>query len=215
VEIASPAVSRIQRPGWRDPRLGLGILLVASSVALGAWTLERAEDGVALYAARGVLTPGEQVTTADLAVVEARVPGVAGVYLSADQPLPRDAVVIRVVGPDELVPADAIGRPDEIDMRPVTITPGSLSASVVEGAVVDLWLTSSAERTVGSSAEPAEPVLLAEALRVADVRVDESLFAAAGRTSVEVLVPEARLPVVLKGLGRDGELVLVPRPGGA
>src|SRR5699024_10045794 len=29
---------RIRRPHWRDPRLGIGVVLVALAVALGAWT---------------------------------------------------------------------------------------------------------------------------------------------------------------------------------
>src|SRR5699024_7184933 len=36
LELPSPAAVRLRRPGWRDPRLLLGVVLVAASVALGS-----------------------------------------------------------------------------------------------------------------------------------------------------------------------------------
>ena len=36
----TPPLTRLaRRPSWRDPRLGVGVLLMAASVALGAWTV--------------------------------------------------------------------------------------------------------------------------------------------------------------------------------
>src|SRR5690625_6270708 len=43
------ATPRVRRPSWRDPRLGVGVLLVAGAVALGSWTVSRADDTVTVY----------------------------------------------------------------------------------------------------------------------------------------------------------------------
>ncbi len=214
-ETVNTGTRRVQRPTWRDPRLGIGIVLVAGSVALGAWAFASIGTGVAVYAAREVLTPGEVLDADELAVVEVRVPGGDGLYLSADEPLPADGVVTRLVGRGELVPVAAVGSAAEISVRPVGVAiSGPVSASVVEGALVDLWLTRPAPG-LGGSAGPAEPTLVAAGLRVAGLRTDDSLFAGAGATSVEVLVPEIELPAVLGALAEEGEITLIPLPGGA
>jgi hypothetical protein len=214
-ETAAIGARRVQRPSWRDPRLGIGVVLVAGSVALGVWAFAGTGTGMAVYAAREVLTPGESLDGAELAVVEVRVPGGDGVYLSADEPVPADGVVTRLVGRGELVPVAAVGSAAEIGARPVSVAiSGPVSTSVVEGALVDLWLTRSPSG-LGGSAGPAEPALVAAALRVAGLRTDDSLFAGVGATSVEVLVPEPELPAVLAALVEEGEITLVPLPGGA
>jgi hypothetical protein len=213
-ETMTAGARRVQRPSWRDPRLGVGVLLVAGSVGLGAWAFSSAGSGVEVYAAREVLTPGDALEPDELMVVEVRVPGGEGVYLTPAEPLPADPVVTRLVGAGELVPVAAVGAAAEVDVRPVSVgMSGPISASVVDGAIVDLWLTRPAQG-LGGSAGSAESVLVAGGLRVAGLRTDDSLFAGVGATSVEVLVPQAELPAVLAALAEEGEITLVPLPGG-
>lgn len=213
-DTAAESVRRVRRPSWRDPRLGLGLLLVTSSVLLGAWAVGSADDTVPYYAARTVLTPGRTLTEADLTVVRARIPDGSGEYLSGAAPVPTGTVVTRTVGSGELVPSGALGRAGDVDVRPVTVgVQGPLSRSVVDGALVDLWLAPEPVRAGGTS-EAREPVLVASGLRVAGVRADESLFAGVASTAVEVLVPQAGLSVVLAALAQEGDVVLVPIPGG-
>ncbi len=215
-EIPSPVARRVRRPSWRDPRLGVGLLLVAGSVALGTWVVADADRGTGFYATRGALTPGDPVVTEDLQVVQGRLPGTEAVYLAAGAPIPPGAVVTRPVGPGELLPADAIGTGADVDVRPVGIpVSGALSAAVVKGTLVDLWLTVPPATGIGVAAEPAQPSLVAADLRVADVSESDDLFAAGGSTTVEVLVPSGELPDVLAALSTDGEITLVPVPGGA
>ncbi|WP_418605469.1 hypothetical protein [Georgenia sp. SUBG003] len=52
-----PQARRMRRPTWRDPRLGVGVVLVAASVALGTWAVRDAAATVEVYAARDALTP--------------------------------------------------------------------------------------------------------------------------------------------------------------
>ena len=53
----SPPGLRLRRPGWRDPRLLVGVGMIAGSVALGAWAVTAAEASTPVYVARGALTP--------------------------------------------------------------------------------------------------------------------------------------------------------------
>ena len=105
-DLPTPSASRLRRPSWRDPRLLLGLVIVAGSVALGSWAVSSAGRTVAVYAAAGALTPGEPVDPSGLRTVEVRLASGDGKYFLADRPLPEDLVALRVVGDGELVPRD-------------------------------------------------------------------------------------------------------------
>lgn len=216
-ETSMPDARRVRRPSLRDPRLGVGLLLVAGSVALGTWAVAGADTGEDLYVARTVLTPGRALTAEDLSVVRARVPDGAQTYLPAGEAIPDGVVVTRLVGEGELVPAAAVGTGAEVDVRPVSVSvTGPVSADVEPGARVDLWLTERPSAVIGQDAPPPAPVLVAGSMRVADVRSsDDALLAGSAGTTVEVLVADADLPAVLAALATDGAVTLVPVPGGA
>src|SRR3954447_17822468 len=102
----SPPVVRSRRPGWRDPRLAVGLVLVCLSVLLGARLFATADDTVAVLAARNPLVAGQQVSAADLTTVRVRFGSAqaADLYLPADAALPEGTVLRRDVGAGELLP---------------------------------------------------------------------------------------------------------------
>lgn len=213
-ETVVPGVRRVKRPGLRDPRLGVGVVLVAGSVALGGWAVEQADRTVQVYVAREVLTPGETVGDEQLSVTAARLPSSGSGYLLADDPLPTGLVATRTVGQGELVPAAAVAAGESLDTRPVSLlVQGSLSNGVVPGALVDLWSTPTPAPSGRGTGDPVEPVLVAQGLRVADVREEDGLFSGAAASAVEVLVPRDELPSVLRAVAGDGKITLVPLTG--
>lgn len=215
-EFPAPTARRIRRPSFRDPRLGVGLVLVVGSVALGTWVLADADRGEAFYVAREVLTPGDPLVVDVLEVVEARVPNGASVYLAAAGSLPEGIVVTRVIDSGELVPTAALGTAADIDVRPVGVAvEGPVASGVVEGALVDFWLTLEPRTSIGEPAATPAPTLVAAGLRVAAIEEDDVILAGSVGTTVEVLVPEAVLPAVLAALASDGVVTLVPVPGGA
>ncbi|MEE6282714.1 hypothetical protein [Georgenia sp. MJ170] len=212
--MADDEVPRIGRPSWRDPRLGVGVLLVAAAVVLGSWTVSRAAQTVDVYITDTALTPGDVVSAADLRAAAVRPDGLES-YLPVEAGLPDGAVVTRVVGPGELVPAAALGRPQDVDVRPVVVELGRATGGVVKGAVVDLWLTPPPPSAVsGEVAAPTEPHLLAGGLVVAGLAEADSIFAGSGGSAAQVLVPQEDLPAVLAAVSGTGTIVVVPVPGG-
>lgn len=208
----SPVARRVRRPTWRDPRLGVGLLLVAASVALGAWVVDDASRTVEVYAASSTLTPGDRLEDGDVHVVQTT-PGAEGPYLPVADGLPEGAVLTRVVGAGEMVPAAAVSGEDELGLRPVVIPlAGSVPSGLGKGSVVDLWLTFPAG--LGQLEERPAPTLLAGDLVVADLVEADSLFTGGSGTSVEVLVPLAEIPEVLDAVSGDGAIVVVPVPSG-
>lgn len=213
LDLPAPTAARLRRPGWRDPRLLAGVVLVAAAVALGAWAVRSAQDTVPVYAARGVLVPGAAVGPDDLVVVEVRLPDVASAeYLSASRRLPEDAVALRTVGPGELVPADALGSAQDVTLRPVAVPVRTVpSDDVVPGAVVDVWFTP--KPPTSSEAKAPTPRTLARGVTVAEVKRPDGAFAAGGSSVVQVLVPESALAPLLSALSADGAMDVLPVPG--
>lgn len=216
LDLPAPVAARLRRPGWRDPRLLAGLALVAASVALGSWAVRTAQATVPVYVARGALVPGEAVGTGRLAVVDVRLGTVdLDRYLSAAEPLPSDAVAVRVVGDGELVPRTALGSQDDLDLRPVAV-PVDVAPSdgVVVGSLVDLWFVPPADAgsdAVGRTA--GDPRALAVGLTVDQVDRPGGALAGGGTTVVHVLVPGDLLPDVLAALASGGLVDVVPVPG--
>lgn len=213
--MAEDVAARIGRPSWRDPRLGIGMLLVAGAVMLGGWAVSRAAETVDVFMTDAPLTPGDVVSAEDLRAQAVRPDGLEAGYLRVESGLPQGTVVTRVVGAGELVPAAALGSPEDVDLRPVAVPVGQASApGVGKGSVVDLWLTASTRPAAGTDpAAPSPPQPLATGLVVADVVESGSIFAGTGGSAVQVLVPQAELPGVLAALGGEGGIVVVPVPG--
>lgn len=213
-----PQARRLRRPTWRDPRLGVGVLLVAAAVALGTWAVRDAAATVRVYAAGEVLTPGDTVDVDALSVREVRLGDDETLYHLVTDGIP-DGVVTRTVGAGELVPRSAVGEAAAVDLRPVVVPLGlAVPADLGPGAVVDLWLAPPAQ-VGGGVGQPAaaapEPALLAAELVVAEVVEDASMLSGTTGTSVELLVPRLDLPDVLAALSTGGQLVAVPTFVGA
>lgn len=203
--LPAPVAARLRRPGWRDPRLLLGVALIAGSVAAGSWVVRSAAHTVPVYAARQSVVPGDTLEAAALEVVDVRGVDVSR-YLSADEPLPDETVVLRTVAAGELVPRTALGAADDLDVRPVALPlHGSASAALRAGTLVDVWFTPGEE-------DGGAPRALVEAVTVAEVDDEAGSFGADGGT-VHVLVPLPVLPDVLAALASAGTVDVVSVPG--
>lgn len=232
---ASPPARRLTRPGWRDPRLLLGLVLVAGSVALGSTLVASAARTVPVYVAARPLVPGDVVDARSLRVVDVRLGSAQEAYLRADEPLPEGLVATGVVGEGELVARSTVAPEADLGLRPVAIEPaGALPDGLGVGSRVDLWYVPEARPggvsgvtgavagaggTDGAAGAghvaAAEPVLLVGDLTVADVSEPGGGFSVAPSVTVHVLVPVDDLPAVLAALASDGsvEVVLVPGSG--
>lgn len=203
----SPVAGRLRRPGWKDPRLLIGILLIAISIVGVSAIVQGADRTVAYYAADGTLTPGTVLEPGDLAVTHVRVD--AGPYLAVDaEAEPWGHVVTRVVEPGELVPASALTGADLFDGRPVAVVATSpVALDVKPGSLVDVWVTGVDPEGVPSTA------LVGEGLTVADVVREEGAFSAVRTPTVYVVVPQEDLSQFLEALAVDGDVSVVGRAG--
>ena len=141
---ASPPATRRATARWRDPRLVVGLAVVAGCALLGARLLASADDSVTVWAAGAALSPGQRVTSADLVRTQVRFRSQddADRYLSAAE-LPADATVDRVVGEGELLARSALGDPATRTLTEVPLSVGTEAVpdTVSVGSTVDVWVT--------------------------------------------------------------------------
>jgi len=211
----SPAAVRSGTSRWRDPRLLVGLVVVAVCTLLGARLLAGADDTVAVWAARDALGRGQQVT-ADLVVrrqVRFQDQADADRYLSADTIPPAGAVVSRPVGAGELLPRAALGRSldSPTTQVPLSVPADALPATVRTGSSVDVWVTP--QRPAGAGSASARSQLLFDDVTVVAVPDENGSLGPATTRQVIVGVPTGttRLAASIAALSAGDVLLTVER----
>lgn len=196
------------RPGWRDPRLALGVLVLAGSVVLGAVVLGQSDRTVPVWALTADVAAGQPLP-AD-AYEERRVrfadAALADQYLSAQEAPPADAVLLRPVGAGELLPRAALGTPEDagdVVEVPVAAAVDAVPSTVRSGSVVDVWVTASGDDT--GAQRVLDDVVVIEAPAASEG------FTPAGTRRLVLAVPtdqaDTALPRLLAAAGGTGVVV--------
>ncbi len=213
-ELASPAASRHRVSAWRDPRLVVGIALVALCALIGATVLGRGDGTVGVWATRSMLVEGQDVVTEDLVRQEMRFADQAAAerYLPADQPLPDGLVLSRPLGAGELVPRSAVGAgaPEQSVEVPLSVPTDSVPSTVGVGSSVDVWVVP--EPGIEPRTVRAEAALVLDDVRVVELaRLGGGLGATRQVVVALDRAQEDTLPSVLARIG-EGVVVLVRTP---
>ncbi len=202
----APVAGRLHRPSLTDPRLLIGIALVAISVFATASIIARADRTEPYYAARHTLTPGTVLDESSVVVAHVRVE--SGTYVPASE-APWGKVVTRVVGEGEVLPEASLADAGAFSSRPVAVeATRPLSEAIAPGAVVDVWVTRDGEWGTTSD-------LVAGAVVVDEVDREGSAFSAHAGETVYVLVPAADVGDFLAALAGADEVAVVGIGGNA
>ena len=212
----TPTARRASAPGWRDPRLWIGVALVAASVLVGALVLGTSDDTVAVWAATDTMGPGHALTADDLTVRRVGFADAAdaALYLGADEQLPSGSHLLRGVAAGELLPRAAVGPGDAATLRqvPVSVASDQVPRSVGAGDVVDVYLRPSTRS--GCSGTPVcsgRPVLAG--VTVLDAPPADQAFGSEGGRMLVLGVrdPEAHRFFRLLAVTDDPSLTVVGR----
>ncbi len=198
-----PRATRSRRPGWRSPRLLIGLALVAGSVLVGARLMAAADDTVTVWAVTADQPAGARLTEDDVVTRRVRFADdrTAAGYLPASQALPEGSLD-RAVSAGELLPRSALTRGSEQDVVevPVSLAADDLPATVRRGSVVDIWVApdpGAAGDAGGASGEE----------QGAAVRVLRGVVVVAVPRASGSMAPQATGQVIVGlPMGRDGEL---------
>ncbi len=211
---APPQATRARSAGWRDPRLVLGVVIVAVCVLLGARLFAAADDTTAVWSLRHDVASGAVLDRADLAVTRVHFAGAgADRYLPASAEPASGSVALHDLSAGELLPRSAVGDAGgrALVEVPLSVAPDDLPASVVRGATVDVWVTASGSATDGR----ARARLALEDVVV--VAVPERGDSLAPQTTQQVIVgvDRADTDVLADALGQlaDGRVVVTRQAG--
>lgn len=210
--VAPRAARRLQRPGWRDLRLVVGLLLVLLSVAGGLRLVSSLDESTPVYAAARDLLPGQPVTEQDLVTVPVRMGEQLSRYVDGSVPLEPGTFLLRQVGAGELVPATALGTARQALDKTVGVPVDALAArSLATGTVVDVWVSRRDGDAVGEAY--LDPELLLEGAVVDTVPAETTgLGSGLGRTAVQVVVPADEVGKVIAAVDQAARITLVPSP---
>ena len=209
---ASPPATRPPRRTWKDPRLLVGVAIVATCVLLGARVLAGADDTVGVWVVRADTAAGESLSEADLERREVRFAQdqVAHRYLSADQAIPDGTRLTRDLGAGELLPREAlaVGEAQKLSEVPVAVASEAVPSTLRPGELVDVWVTPSQS---GGDAPRAVRVL--EGVRVVAIPRSGGALGPAATRQVVVGVPAELESSLSEALGRlaSGTALLVRR----
>lgn len=211
VQHSAPA-RRLRKPGWRDPRLVVGILLVVVAVA-GVLTLVSLQNKtVPVYVASQDISMGEKVSPSALKVVDVRLDAVQDHYLTAEEPPAEDLQANTLIRGGELVPLASIGGRDPQGRKPLSVELSrDLPVAVTVGTRVDVWAAEHGE----NSTTYKEPKRLLETVEVSAIHELESGFGGTSGQVVELLVTDENLPDMISALANDARLTVVYAAGGS
>ena len=214
--VGSPPASRVTTSRWRDPRLAVGLAVVAACTLLGSRLLASADDTVGVWAARGPVVEGERLGADDLVRHQVRFEEQrdADRYLSAADPLPPDAVARHDVGAGELVPRAAVaGAGASLTEVPLSLDSDAVPTTLRVGSSVDVWVTPTG-RLAGPRAPGARARRVLDDVAVLAAPQAGSSLGPTATRQVIVGVPESgvgQLPADLAALGSGDVLLTVRR----
>lgn len=204
--VAEP-VRPTRRAFWGDARFLLGILLIAASVA-GVWfVVAAARQTAPAYAAARTIAPGQVVDADDLRQVDVALGQLGDAYLAPGDRR-EGLVATRTIAAGELVPADAVGDPEQARTTNVVVQSSvDVPASVDAGTVVEVWAAPLLE--AGDYDEPR--ILVADAT-VVSVSRDDSMMGG-GTAALELVIPRADVAATLAAIADESALSVVPTLG--
>ena len=189
-----------------DPRLAIGVVLVAASVVGVVSLVAATDDSIEVYAAGATFTPGDRVLSSDLVVRSVKLNEAADHYIVRGELSEQGFVATRSIGVGELVPTSSLGSHDGLSLTSVVVAPQSgLSGSVAPGASVDVW--ASPEDDNGQYAAPGVIISGAVVVRLLD---DDSLVSSAQGSAIELLVPRSRVARLLEAMANGDVLSVIP-----
>lgn len=193
-----PTATRAQPPGWRDPRLWIGVAIVAVSIIAGARILGAADDSVTVWAAARDVAPGDTVREDDLVSTSVRFGDATDLdhYLLTSDPLPDDLRLTRGLGAGELVPAAALGAGEEADTVIVSLAfPHELiPTNIGAGSMIELLVIpdEGADDGADGKSETSEPTTVLSDVVVIDAPSAADSLGSVSRGRQLVLgIPEA------------------------
>lgn len=206
---SAPSViaERMHKPGWKDPKLLMGLLLIVISLVAVVGVINATNKTQTYYVANRDISVGDSVEPSDLKVVEVRLGEADGLYLAASEELNQSIHAKQHIQKGELISANALQEPDEQGRRQVAIVLDStVASSFSAGDYADIWVSHQEENGTSYSA----PIQVMQAAEISQINTEDSMIGSTGKTAVQILVTDTALAEVLDAINNESKINLVP-----
>ena len=211
---ASPRANRLATPGWLDTRLVLGVLLVLTSVVVGARVLSSADRSQTVWATTHALAPGTQLTADDLTRMRVRLFSNSENYVRGTGPAPTGYFLRRGVGAGELLPFNALSKPGaDVAYRFLTVPVqrGHLPPGLARGSQVDVYVTPESKAGETASDASGQPRLVLRNVTVDQRRQSGGFSASTDDEPVVLMVRPGDVTLLLAAMA-EGRIDLIGVP---
>ncbi|WP_282852622.1 SAF domain-containing protein [Gulosibacter sediminis] len=186
-----------------DPRLIIGIVLVAGSIAGVVGVVQSTAQTTTVYALGQAVAAGDTITAEQLTAVEVSAATPTELYLT--EASAESYIATRPIGAGELVPLTALGDADTSSAAVVVSIPGELPGGISTGTTVEIWSAAAGER-MGTYDAPQVLVAQAQVIRV----IEQDDFVATAQVDVELRIPDYEVATVMSATSNGARLQLVP-----
>jgi hypothetical protein len=195
----SPPARRLRPPSWFDPRLVVGILLIAGSMAAGSTIISAADRSVRVWALTRDVAASTVLSADDVRPARVRLFDSAPGYLGTAQS-PAGQAVTRSLSAGELLPAAALRTSEPGLVVSLPVRPEN-APSVTRGQAVDVW----------ASTKDCGPRRVLAAAAVQEVGTDDAGALTTGTGLLQVVLRVGRPDAdrLLAVLGVDSTIRLV------
>lgn len=194
---------------YLNPRYLLGLILILASFS-SAYLISKSSDRmITVWGANVDLAPGEMIEADDLKVIRVRLPDNAAQYLDSKTDL-IGTTVLRAIGSSELIPSFALTS--EIDLSlarvPISIAREWAPIELRNGSLVDIYGIPNRANQFSQDSNTSSRLFISN---IAIDSVDASSRELGGRIGMTVLVPQARVEVIVSAISKY-EFLLVSKP---
>jgi hypothetical protein len=183
----------------------VGVLLVVTSVLVGARVLSAADRTVEIWQANAELPTGSPLERDDVSIVRVHFDDddAAARYLAADAPFPESVVLTRDVASGEMIPTEAVSPASTTRVLeyPLVVPAPGFPGNLEPGDRVEVW-------AAAPEGEQAPATLVLDEARVVMVSTADFATAASDR-SVVVALPGGVGPRQVMEALADRSVVLV------
>ena len=136
--------ARLRRPGLKDPKFIVGILLVLVSLVGTIAVIQLNNRSTQYYIAKNDIPIGEKISTDKLTPVEANLGSASQNYLTAEEVQKGDLTAVRLIPAGEVVSKNSASNNVRENRRLVTVkVDRGLATNLKAGDHVDIWASNS------------------------------------------------------------------------
>lgn len=209
---------RMHKPGFKDPKLIVGLILILISIAGVIGIIRINNQTYTYYTAKNDISIGQKITPDMLIEKQVNLGDSKDRYLSREQLESGKYIAVRQIPAGELISSASAHENIQERRRLVTVTlDRGIASALKAGERVDIWVISSGkekqkvpEGEGKNEDNESEQKPLVQNAEISTIAVDEGVLGANGHANVQLWIESEKLPDILHAMSSETKITLVP-----